>query len=186
MARTIPSWAAVTGLTASAIAVVAVLALQANGAAPRHLAEDRKAKAPQAPSADAEPRPPKSPAVPADSGQGKRIIYSLGQDRAWLVDARGAKAGTFPVWPGTLDPGLGNHQVTIRRPSTTGSDGVPIEHVIYFGTSGDVSIAFSAAVDGSSPKPVPGKQTGGIRLRSDDGTALWNFSAVGTPVVVVR
>jgi hypothetical protein len=40
-------------------------------------------------------------------------------------------------------------------------------------------------VDGSSPPPASGTRTGGIRMRTADGSALWTFGSVGTTVVVV-
>ncbi|GGO85065.1 hypothetical protein [Wenjunlia tyrosinilytica] len=184
MARPIPSWIAVTGLTASALVTLSVLAFQADGSPAEHSAG--KARTPSAgPSRPSgKPRPPKSPAVPGKSGTGKRVVYSLSQDRAWLVDSTGAQIATFPVWPGTLDPALGEQRVYARKEATTGGDGVAIEHVVYFGTAR--GIGFSAAVDGSSPKPVPGRRTGGIRVRPAEGDRLWRFSAVGTTVFVVR
>ncbi|MDF6041733.1 hypothetical protein LRD69_06080 [Streptomyces sp. JH14] len=187
MARQIPSWAAVTGLTAAALAAVTALALQAGGAAPQTAATGRPAAGPSpSATADETPAAPRPPAVPADSGNGKRVVYSLGQDRAWLVDEAGKALGTFPVWPGTVDPAPGGHAVTGRLPGTTGSDGVPVEHVVYFALSGTTTIAFSAAVDNSSPKPAPGQRLGAIRLRTEDGKRLWDFATTGTRIHVVR
>lgn len=60
-----------------------------------------------------------------------------------------------------------------------------IEHVVRFATSGGVIIGFSAAEDGSLPSPDPSQQTGGIRERRSDGSALWELATVGTKVVVV-
>jgi hypothetical protein len=173
----------VSSFTAGALVVITVLALQAGQAAtrPKPAAEARR----PSPSVSARPRP-RVPALPRRSGTGRRVVYSLGRKRVWLVGAGGHVAGTFPVWPGTLGPAVGLHHVSFRRRATTGSDGAHIENVVYFATSGPASIAFSNAVDGASPHPAPGMATGGIRLHREDGGTLWEFATLSTPVVVVR
>ncbi len=181
-ARRLPSWVWVTGLTAGAVAAVAVLAVRAdNGPHPTATAARPSASA----SAHPKPRASAPAKVPDGSGTGRRIVYSLGQKRVWLVDASDAARRTFAVWPGTVSPDPGTYTVSMRREATTGSDGVRIEHIVYFTAKSGISIAFSNAVDGSSPPPASGKQTGGIRMRTADGTALWSFGSVGTKVAVV-
>ncbi|MEZ7002702.1 hypothetical protein [Streptomyces sp. AD55] len=186
MPARVPSWAWVSGLTVGAIAAVTVLAAQA-AQGPHPVASAQPG--PTA-SASASPSPtPKAPppaAVPDGSGTGRRIVYSLGQKRVWLIDASDAARRTFTVWPGTVSPAPGTYQVGTRTEATTGSDGVQVEHIVYFALQDGVSVAFSNAVDGSSPPPpAAGSTTGGIRLRKPDGTAVWDFATPGTPVTVV-
>jgi hypothetical protein len=186
-ARRIPSWVWVTGLTAGAVAAVAVLAVQADrGPHPTATAARPSATA----SADATPEPTRSAApaaVPDGSGTGRRIVYSLGQKRVWLVDASDVSRRTFAVWPGTVSPDPGSYTVSQRTEATTGSDGVKIEHILYFAAKSGLSIAFSNAVDGSSPPAVAsGARTSGIRMGKADGSALWTFGETGTTVVVVK
>ncbi|GAT82575.1 hypothetical protein STXM2123_3275 [Streptomyces sp. F-3] len=193
MPARIPSWAWVSGLTAGAVAVVAVLAVQA-AQGPRPTApagHSRPAPSPSAsasalPSPSASPEPPAPPAVPADSGTGRRIVYALAQKRVWLVDESDKPIRTFPVWPGTVSPDPDSYAISQRVPATTGSDGVEIENILYFAGKSGVFIAFSNAVDGSSPPPAAsGAKTGGIRMSKEDGAALWTFGEKGTRVVVV-
>ena len=177
----------VTGLTVGAIAAVAALGVQADkGPHPKVAAARPSASA----SASAHPKPTKSAqatAVPDGSGTGRRMVYSLGQKRVWLVDASDASRRTFAVWPGSVSPDPGTYTVSIRtRGAITGSDGVKIEHIVYFATKSGVNIAFSNAVDGSSPPPVSGIQTGGVRMRTADGGAVWTFGSADTKVVVVK
>ncbi|WAZ27117.1 hypothetical protein STRCI_003623 [Streptomyces cinnabarinus] len=187
--RAVPSpkiW--VTGLTVGATAVVVALAVQADrGAKPTATAT------PPSASATAKPSPKESESakptrVPDGSGTGRRIVYSLGQERVWLVDASEATRRTFTVWPGTVDPDPGKYTVGQRTEDPiTGSDGVKIEHVVYFAVQSGVNVAFSNAVDGSSPPPPEdGTQTGGIRMKTGDGSALWTFGTAGTTVTVVE
>ncbi|WP_329411038.1 hypothetical protein OG802_15375 [Streptomyces sp. NBC_00704] len=190
-ARRLPSWAWVTGLTAGAIAAVVALTAQAqNGPHPTASA----VKSPKAPaSASAKPSGAPKPSAPAQaapvpdrSGTGRRVVYSLGQHRVWLVDADDTARRTFTVWPGTVNPAVGAYTVSVRKDAVTGSDGVAIEHVVYFSAASGVNIAFSNAVDGSSPPPAAaGAQTGGIRMPKADGAALWAFGETGTKVRVV-
>ncbi|MFE7973577.1 hypothetical protein [Streptomyces shenzhenensis] len=185
MPARLPSWAWVTGLTVGATAAVTALAVQADkGAHPTAAAARPSASASAHPAP--EPTRTAAPEVPAASGTGRRIVYSLGQKRVWLVDAAGKATRTFTVWPGTVTPDAGTYAVSGRVPATTGSDGVPIEHILYFANKSGLSIAFSNAVDGSSPPPAAGKQTSGIRLHKEDGTFLWSFGTANTRVAVVN
>lgn len=185
-ARRLPSWVWVTGLTVGAVAAVTVLAVQADRGP--HPAATARPNA----SAAASPQPSASKsaastAVPDDSGTGRRVVYALGQKRVWLVDASDVSRRSFPVWPGTVGPDPGNYTISQRTEATTGSDGVQIEHIMYFAAKSGLSIAFSNALDGSSPPAVAsGKQTSGIRTGKTDGAALWTFGEPGTPVVVVN
>ncbi|WP_309095321.1 hypothetical protein [Streptomyces sp.] len=184
MPARLPSWAWTSGLTVGAIAAVAVLAVQADKG-PHPTATSAKPSS----SASARPTPTASaPArVPDGSGTGRRIVYSLGEKRVWMVDASEATRRTFTVWPGTVSPDPGTYTISSRNAATTGSDGVPIEHIMYFAAQDGVSVAFSNAVDGSSPPPAAsGGKTGGVRMKKADGTALWAFGTVGTTVAVVR
>ncbi|WBO65650.1 hypothetical protein [Streptomyces camelliae] len=186
MAARLPSWAWVTGLTAGATAAVVALAVQANhGPHPTAAVADGKPSATASPHASATPHASAPPAPPAASGEGRRIVYSLGEKRVWLVDATGKANRTFPVWPGTVSPQPGRYSVTLRIQSLKGSDGVEIEHVMYFTKVSGVNIAFSNALDGSSPPPADGKKLGGIRMPKPDGAALWSFGDQGTSVTVV-
>ncbi|MEU3186571.1 hypothetical protein ABZ707_20540 [Streptomyces sp. NPDC006923] len=179
-----PSWAWLTVLTAGALAIVGAVALGADRAAP-HRAQAGAGRPSASPSAKASPSPRPESVIPAGSGEGRRIVYSLRQRRVWLVDVSDKPVGSFTVWPGTVSPVKGSYGVTFRKADGTGSDGVQIENVVYFAVESGISIAFSNAVDGASPEPAAGLQTGGIRVRSADGGALWKFGTVGTKVAVV-
>lgn len=188
MAARLPSWAWVTGLTVGATVAVVALAVQADKG-PHPTAATARPSASASVSAHPSPKPkrPVAPAVPAASGSGRRVVYSLGQKRVWLVDASDKATRTFGVWPGTVSPAAGSYSVTQRTPGPmTGSDGVKIEHIVYFATAPGANVAFSNAVDGSSPPPATGVQTGGIRMHTADGAAVWSFGTAGTKVTVVK
>ncbi|WP_244501185.1 hypothetical protein [Streptomyces sp. TP-A0874] len=177
----------VAGLTALALAGVGFLAYQAAASAPEHPGKSR-------PSTSATPdgdkpggrhkkKPP--PAVPAASGTGLRVVYSLSDQRVWLVGADEQPLRTFEVAPSTVSPPPGEYTVFSRTAATTGSDGVPIENVVLFTAVEGVVVGFSAAVDGSTPVADPNLRTGGIREGRADGSAMWKFATEDTKVVVV-
>ncbi|MER7520132.1 L,D-transpeptidase [Streptomyces sp. NPDC126499] len=178
------------GLTAAALAAVAFLAYQASAVAPppAELAATPRTPeaAPSAPATGTPKQPRKDPlALPANSGTGERVVYGLADRRVWLVDEQGRVTHTFSVMPSTVSPPPGTYAVTSRSGAVRGSDGVQIEHVVRFATVQDVSIGFSAAVDGSTPSPDPSRKTGGIRMKRADGEAMWRFAVIGEKVVVV-
>ncbi|MEU6395303.1 hypothetical protein [Streptomyces sp. NPDC046939] len=177
----------VTALTAGALAAVGFLAFQASANAPADLGAPKADASPSA-SASRSPKDKKAPAaaaLPAKSGTGQRVVYGLKADRVWLVGADGKVRRTYEVVPGTVDPAAGTYKVISRTGSVTGTDGVPIEHVVLFTSVNGKGVGFSAAVDGSTPTPDPSKETGGIRGSRADAAAMWEFATWGRKVVVV-
>ncbi|MCZ9352022.1 hypothetical protein NGM36_19985 [Streptomyces mutabilis] len=176
----------VAGLTAAALATIGYLAHQASVAAP-HDAGRAHATGSPAPGASKAPRDRLHPdALPAGTGRGERVVYSVDDDRVWLVGADNRVRRTFRVTPSTVDPAPGTYAVTSRSNRVTGSDGIPVEHVVRFTSVDGVVIGFSAAVDGSMAKPDPDERTGGIRETRADGDAMWEFATIGQQIVVVR
>lgn len=177
----------VAALTAAAVAVVSFLAYQASANAPATLTHKPKASSSTPAAAEhAKPKPRKDPlTVPSASGTGARVVYALSDRRVWLVDAQGKAARTFEVMPSAVSATPGTYSVTSRSGVVTGSDGVPIEHVVRFATTDDVPIGFSAAQDGSMESPDPTLKAGGVRMSRADGNAVWTFATVGAKVVVV-
>ncbi|GGL75035.1 hypothetical protein GCM10010129_18450 [Streptomyces fumigatiscleroticus] len=176
----------VAGLTAAALVTIGVLTYRAQATVPAELAAPHTSGSPTVSTSKA-PRDRRNPAaLPAGSGTGERVVYSLDDDRVWLVGAGDRILRTYRVAPSTVDPAPGSYTVTSRSGSATGSDGIPVEHVVRFTSMDSVVIGFSAAVDGSTPRPDPGVPTGGIRQSRMDGDALWEFATIGEDVVVIR
>ncbi|KAB2974295.1 MULTISPECIES: hypothetical protein [unclassified Streptomyces] len=174
----------VVGLTAAALVAVGLLTFQAAANMPPDLGErpggSLRAVTSEAARDDRDPE-----ALPALSGTGERVVYALGDDRVWLVGDGDKVKRTFRVTPGSVDPAPGTYTVGSRSSSVTGTDGLPVEHVVRFATVDDVTIGFSAAVPGGTPQPDPTARTGGIRESRGDGTAMWEFATIGRTVVVV-
>ncbi|MEV8549617.1 hypothetical protein AB0L04_07230 [Streptomyces glaucescens] len=175
----------VTGLTAAAMVTVGYLAYQASANVPADLAQPRAGK--PAAAVSKAPRDVRHPAaLPAGSGRGERVVYSLADDRVWLVAPGDKVLRTFAVTPGTVDPETGVYAVTSRSNRITGTDGALIEHVVRFADADGVTIGFSAAVDGSTMPPDRRTRAGGIRASRADGDAMWDFATIGQKVVVIR
>ncbi|MFF0446310.1 hypothetical protein ACFYT4_07815 [Streptomyces sp. NPDC004609] len=174
----------VAGLTAAALAGVCFLAYQAQASAPGAQAKPGTPSA--APSTKAPGQKPVNPlALPQNSGRGTRVVYALDARRVWLVGGKNKVTRTFEVMPSTVSPRPGSYAVTSRSGQVPGSDGVPIEHVVRFAMVKDVSIGFSAAMNGSMKSPDPEKKTGGVRMTREDGDAMWRFATIGSKIVVV-
>ncbi|WEO95846.1 hypothetical protein A6P39_018390 [Streptomyces sp. FXJ1.172] len=186
MART--STAVVVGLTAAAVGTVGFLAYQARTTAPAGLAGRPGASASPSATAGKAPRDPRHPtALPSGSGMGERVVYSLDDDRVWLVGHGNRVERTFTVEPGTIDPLPGSYWVTSRSSAVIGTDGTPVEHVVRFASVGALAIGFSAAVtERAHPSVDPALKTGGIRETRVDGDAMWRFATIGERVVVIR
>jgi hypothetical protein len=180
----------VAGLTAAALATVGYLAHQAAETLPAGLGRAVQTGAAPAAGTSKAPQVKKDPtALPPASGKGARVVYSLRGDRVWLVAGDEAVSRTFEVEPSAVDPAPGSYSVTSRSNAVTGSDGVPVEHVVRFASVDGVVIGFSAAVNESAtpaPTPDPKVRTGGIRESRADGDAMWTFATIGRRVVVVR
>lgn len=208
-----------TAFTAAALAVVTFFAYQAS-VAPDRAAGSGPAPAESAPGTGRGPEEPSGggnggsedggngasggsgdgenggeaggpPPLPADSGEGRRVVYSLSDRRVWLAEAGPdgtgeTVTGSWTVNASSADPLPGTYRVTSRAPEITGSDGVPVEHVVVFHVADDgVVFGFSSALDGSVPDQDTEERTGGIRQDRADGEAMWEFTALGLPVVVV-
>ncbi|MFK4144360.1 hypothetical protein [Streptomyces sp. NPDC004065] len=187
MARSSSGFVAV--LTAAAVAGVGFLAYRAQATVPPGLGGRPGATATAAASATKAPRDKRNPtALPGGSGTGERVVYSVDDDRVWLVGPGGRVENTFKVRPGTVDPPPGTYAVTSRSKAITGTDGVPVEHVVLFTSVDGVVIGFSAAVDDATPVTGMGGavKTGGIRESREDGAAMWMFATIGQKVVVIR
>ncbi|MEU6588896.1 hypothetical protein ABZ923_06625 [Streptomyces sp. NPDC046881] len=179
------SSAIVAGLTAVALGTVGFLAFRAQATVPARPGAGPSAHATAASKAPRDRRHPT--ALPSGSGTGERVVYSVDDDRVWLVSPGNRVQRTFPVRPGSVDPPAGTYWVTSRSNAATGTDGVPIEHVVRFTSVDGVTIGFSAAVDdGSGLMADPDVKTGGIRESRPDGDAMWRFATIGVRVVVIR
>jgi hypothetical protein len=143
------------------------------------------------------PLPPGVPAVPPSSGFGRRIVYDMGAMRVWLVESDGSVARSYRVsgHKSLRQPGTGEFWVYSRSRHTNHRENTALrwEFMVRFaiGTGEGLPIGFhSIPVEGGQPimseeqlgRPL---SSGCVRQSRADAEALWNWSNIGTKVVVI-
>jgi len=134
---------------------------------------------------------PSGPPLPPNSGTGRRIVYSNKQQRLWLVEANGVVSHTFLVSGRHGLPSVGVHQVYSKVPSSPSGD-LTLPWTLRFahGSSGapiDIH-GIPLRPDGTPIEPdallgTP-ESHGCVRMNQADAEFVWNWSSVGTTVVV--
>ncbi len=132
-------------------------------------------------------------ALPKDSGSGRRVVFSEGRQRVWLVDAGGKVLRTYLASGSVydnLDPGT--YEVFSRSRHAVGvDDSGTMEYFVRF-THGDAGAAIgfhTIPVDDGRPVQTLAQlgtplSHGCIRQKRADAIALWDFAPEGTTVVV--
>ncbi|WP_395693905.1 L,D-transpeptidase [Nocardioides sp.] len=180
-------------------------------AAPAALGGSSDALPAESPAASATPTPPTSsgqgasatalessqlpsqePPLPAGSGEGKRVVFSQGEQRVWLVSAKGDVQRTYLVSGSVydnLDPGT--YSVYSRSEQAYGiNDSGTMKWFVRFTQGENAAIGFHdiPVADGKPVQTVAQLGTpqshGCIRQKESDALALWDFAPIGTTVVV--
>lgn len=132
--------------------------------------------------------------LPANSGSGRRIVYSRAQQRIWLVEANGTVYNTHRVSGRTYEPSAGTYHVYSRSEYTySASDpSVRWRYMVRFtyGFQGG-RIGFHE-IPNRNGRPLQTKEqlglplSGGcVRQSTDDAIIVWNWAPIGTTVVVL-
>ena len=132
-------------------------------------------------------------ALPADSGSGRRVVFSKSAQRVWLVDDEESVASTYLVSGSvTNNLGPGSYEVYSRSRWAVGiEDSGVMEYFVRFAHGPNAAIGFHSipTKNGTPLQTVAQLGTpqshGCIRQRLSDAERMWTFAAVGTPVVVV-
>jgi hypothetical protein len=130
--------------------------------------------------------------LPADSGAGRRVVFSEGRQRVWLVSGRGVVVRTYLVSGSVydnLDPGT--YSVYSRSQQAWGiDDSGTMQYFVRFAHGDNAAIGFhdipvdeGHAVQSVADLGTP-QSHGCIRQKRADAIALWDFAPLGTPVVV--
>ena len=141
-----------------------------------------------------EVRPDPNPPVPPRSGQGRRVVFDMSDQRVWLVRDNGTVERTYLVSGsrvGNLD--AGRFEVYSRSLHATGYTGsTTMNYMVRFTTGDEAAIGFHDIPLNASGRPVQGlgqlgtaTSAGCIRQRTVDARRMWAFAQVGTRVVVV-
>lgn len=137
---------------------------------------------------------PTSLVLPAQTGSGKRVVYSEQRQRVWLVDRGNKVVRTYLVSGGTdedlLDPGryevysTSRHAVSYNLKET-------MDFMVRFAAGNSSAIGFHDIPQHPNGTPAQSRSelgtpqsSGCIRQWLADAKALWKFAPVGTTVVV--
>lgn len=135
---------------------------------------------------------PFEPALPADSGEGRRVVFDMGDQRVWLV-GRGDRVLRTYLVSGSLTDNLrpGTYEVWSRSRHAVGiDDSGTMEYMVRFAHGERAAIGFHdiPVDDGDLVQTRDDLGTpqshGCIRQWRPDARALWDFAALGTSVVV--
>ena len=131
--------------------------------------------------------------LPADSGTGRRVVFSESQQRVWLIGPNGGVRRTYLVSGSLTDNlGPGTFQVYSRSLNAIGIDDSGTMKFFVRFTQGDTGAAI-----GFHDIPVNGDEHvqtvdelgtptshGCIRQKTADAKAMWDFAQLGATVVV--
>ncbi len=135
---------------------------------------------------------PFEPALPAGSGEGRRVVFDMGDQRVWLVGPGDRVLRTYLV-SGSLTDNLrpGTYEVWSRSRHAVGiDDSGTMEYMVRFAHGERAAIGFHdiPVDDGDLVQTRDDLGTpqshGCIRQWRPDARALWDFAALGTTVVV--
>ncbi len=133
-------------------------------------------------------------AVPARSGTGRRIVFSQGLQRVWLVDGHGDAKRTYLV-SGSVTDNLqpGTYAVYAKSRYAVGIDDSGVMQYFVRFTQGPTGAAIgfhTIPTKNGTPLQTEAQlgtpeSHGCIRQATPDAVALWDFAPVHTKVVVV-
>lgn len=134
-----------------------------------------------------------STALPADTGSGRRVVFSKSAQRVWIVGDDGSVDSTYLV-SGSVTNNLaaGSYEVFSRSRWAVGIDDSGVmEYFVRFARGPRAAIGFHSipTKDGRPLQTIAQLGTpqshGCIRQRMADAKRMWDFADVGTDVVVV-
>ena len=134
-----------------------------------------------------------STALPANSGSGRRVVFSMKDQRVWLVDSHGTAFSTYLV-SGSLTNNLhpGSYHVYSRSRWAVGVDDSGVmQYFVRFTRGNNAAIGFHS-IPTKNGKPLQTvaelgtpRSHGCIRQKLSDAVRMWDFAHDGTSVVVV-
>jgi hypothetical protein len=134
------------------------------------------------------------PRPPPDSGSGRRIVYSMYQQRVWLMEDNGYITNTHLVSGRLGLPGFGVYHVYSKSLSTfaTHNPSITWNYMVRFavgpqgGGIGLHEIPWQYGHPVQTVEQLGQPLSGGcLRQTHDDAVLVWNWAPIGTPVIVV-
>jgi lipoprotein-anchoring transpeptidase ErfK/SrfK len=139
--------------------------------------------------------PEDAPPVPANSGSGRRIVYSNGQQRLWLIEEGERLIDSYLISGKKGEPSVGNYRVYSKSPKARAFyGGITMNWMVRFayGRASGISIGFHDLPkypDGSLMQTEAElgqyRSAGCVRQPNDKAKWLYDWATIGTPVIVV-
>ncbi len=138
------------------------------------------------------PQDPAALVAPEDSGEGRRVVFDISDQRVWLVRKSGTVARSYLV-SGSLTDNLapGTYSVFSRSKDAVGvEDSGTMRFMVRFALGASAAIGFHdiPVLDGHKVQTRAELGTpqshGCVRQWRPDAKAMWRFATYGTPVVV--
>lgn len=133
-----------------------------------------------------------APPLPRRSGEGRRVVFDMGDQRVWLVRDGDRVVRSYPVSGSlydNLDPGT--YEVYSRSEQAWAFDGSgSMRWMVRFTQGDNAAIGFHDIPVDNGERAQTRDQLGTpqshgcIRQWPDDAKALWRFAPLGTTVVV--
>ena len=143
--------------------------------------------------------PPPAPApdmrgLPFNSGSGRRVVYSMEQQRVWWVEENGAVVHTYLVSGRYKTPGEGTYRVFSKSRYTTSiGGGASMQWMVRFAQGRGAAIGFHSMPVNRSGQPLQSEDElgsyrshGCVRQSNWNAALLYEWAQVGTQVVVVK
>jgi lipoprotein-anchoring transpeptidase ErfK/SrfK len=140
-----------------------------------------------------EPKPkPKHPPLPANSGEGRRVVYSNPKQRVWIVDKGQHVIGSWLVSGRENIPSGGNYRVFSRSRYSRSMNGqYRIEYMVRFAHGRSADIGFHSIPVDDNGRPAQSEDelgtyqsAGCVRQKKSDAAKMWDFAQLDTRVVV--
>lgn len=133
------------------------------------------------------------PPVPADSGRGRRVVYSNSDQRVWMVDEGGTVIDSYLVSGKQGVPAPGTYEVYSRSElAYAGHDDITMRYMVRFAHGENLPIGFHAIPNDGSGSPLQSEEAlgeyhsaGCVRQSLAHAAALYEWAAEGTVVVVL-
>ncbi len=135
---------------------------------------------------------PPGPPAPANSGTGRRIVYSISQQRVWTVESNNTVSHFWKVSGRLGAPSVGTYAIQSRSPmSSSGSLALPYMQRFVQARSGKW-IGFHGIPLRPDGTPIQSDaqlgtalSAGCVRMNQTDVKTLWDWAPLGTTVVVL-
>jgi lipoprotein-anchoring transpeptidase ErfK/SrfK len=131
--------------------------------------------------------------VPDDSGEGRRVVYSLEDQMVWLVTEDGSVVANYLVSGRKGWPNPGTYQVFSKSPITRAylSPTTTMRWMVRFARTANTNIGFHDIPLSGNGTPYQtldelgtALSGGCVRQSSEDAIRMYRFADIGTTVVV--